>query len=427
MFLLTLWEEIEKTAPDAATLERCYRLATNRFIKDIGVYKGCIWGKIKTSGATYYQVCWQLEGLSGYSNSPIKPKPDKYLLALAYYYCKNPNAFPLFETTPDWVINNLFKKPLSEKEIIEKEKENEILREKNQSKRQNEMLKGCAILTLWIEDCLRIGFAKLKEQPISYWEPIFSQLTDYKLNAISTRLNNIYNLRAHKIWIHLATKLFGELITFTEAFQKCDDFPPSVQQDLLVYGGVVIKKEIVALEPAHIDEWFVCAQEFKEINNDLTARTVWLYGTSTHLYATILSYSWRGEKWEDSFILHSKISGHIHFYPSSFPQRAILLNREEKLPIKNSLPKGYSSWKPFFDAYREAFKLNFLLEEFSGIIDQITVINAENLFLKDEHGKVIEVDPKFDEKWELIAFCQDKPISIFGIWDGTYFFPKNYA
>ena len=95
MSLLPLWEDIEKLSPDPATLERCYRLASQRYLKDIGVAEGYIWGKIKTSGASFYQVCWQLETLISASNSPIHPKPDKYTLALAFYYCKNPMAFPI--------------------------------------------------------------------------------------------------------------------------------------------------------------------------------------------------------------------------------------------------------------------------------------------------------------------------------------------
>ena len=89
MSLLPLWEDIEKLSPDPATLERCYRLASQRYLKDIGTAEGYIWGKIKTSGASFYQVCWHLDTLISVSNSPIHPKPDKYTLALAFYYCKN--------------------------------------------------------------------------------------------------------------------------------------------------------------------------------------------------------------------------------------------------------------------------------------------------------------------------------------------------
>lgn len=47
MSLLPLWEDIEKLSPDPATLERCYRLASQRYLKDIGIAGGYIWGKIK--------------------------------------------------------------------------------------------------------------------------------------------------------------------------------------------------------------------------------------------------------------------------------------------------------------------------------------------------------------------------------------------
>jgi hypothetical protein len=98
MSLLPVWEEIEKLSPDPATLERCYRLASKRYLKDIGFCEPFIWGKIKTSGASFYQVCWQLDTLISASNSPIYTKPDKYALALAFYF-PNKRAPHLSETS----------------------------------------------------------------------------------------------------------------------------------------------------------------------------------------------------------------------------------------------------------------------------------------------------------------------------------------
>jgi hypothetical protein len=311
MSLLPVWEEIEKLSPDPATLERCYRLASKRYLKDIGFCEPFIWGKIKTSGASFYQVCWQLDPLISASNSPIYPKPDKYALALAFYYCKNTIAFTHFEEVPPWVITYVSKKPLSEAESSEKEEENQRLREKNQLKRQSEMLQGCLVLTLWIEDCLRMGLARLREQPFSYWEAIVSRLNDFKLNGIASRLLPLFYHRNEEDWIQLSIKQFGEIILFCEAFQKWDDFNPENQQDLLIYGGATIKKEVVINEPPIPDEWFVCSISYEELSIDLNARFVWLFGISSNRFAQLISYSWRGEKWENHFNLQTKFKGNI--------------------------------------------------------------------------------------------------------------------
>lgn len=427
MSLLPVWEEIEKLSPDPATLERCYRLASKRYIKDIGFCEPFIWGKIKTSGAAFYQVCWQLDTLISASNSPIYPKPDKYALALAFYYCKNTIAFTHFEEVPPWVITYVSKKPLSEAESSEKEEENQRLREKNQLKRQSEMLQGCLVLTLWIEDCLRMGLARLREQPFSYWEAIVFRLNDFKLNGIASRLLPLFYHRNEEDWIQLSIKQFGEIILFCEAFQKWDDFNPDNQQDLLIYGGATIKKEVVINEPPIPDEWFVCSISYEELSIDLNARFVWLFGISSNRFAQLISYSWRGEKWENHFNLQTKIKGNIHFYPSGFPQRAVLQSMEENLPLSISFPKGYEDWNTFFDSYRIACKQNFLLEEFPGILQNISVIPEEIWYLQDKNGSKVELSPLYKEKWELIALSQNKPISIFGIWNGLYFMPKSYC
>ena len=426
MSLLPLWEDIEKLSPDPATLERCYRLASQRYLKDIGVAEGYIWGKIKTSGASFYQVCWQLETLISASNSPIHPKPDKYTLALAFYYCKNPMAFPTFEEIPAWVITYVSKKPLSEAEILEKEAENQRLREKNQLKRQAEMLQGCLILTLWLEDCLKMGLARLREQPYSFWESIVTRLTDFKLNGISSRLLPLFYQRNDENWIQIATKQLGEIILFCEAFQKWDDFTSENQQDLLVYGGATIKKEVVLSEPPVTDEWFVCSLEYKQISNDLNARFIWLFGRSTGRYAQVISFSWRGEKWEDEYELHTRVKGNVHYYPSGFPQRAILQINERESGKIASFPTDYKDWHSFFESYRKAFKRHFLLEEFPGFISELTVINEKSLILLDKSGTAIETVPDYDEKWDLVAFSENKKVTIFGLWNGLYFIPKSY-
>jgi hypothetical protein len=428
MSLLPLWEEIENVAPDPATLERCYPLASRRSIKDLGVCGTCIWGKIKSSGASFYQVCWQLKSFTAASNAPIYPKPDKYALALAYYYCKNTTAFPSFGEVPQWVTSYIEKASQYEPKNAEKEKERQFLREKNQLKRQAEMLQGCLVLTIWIEDCLRMGLARLREQPFSFWESIISKLNDYKLNGIASRLLPLFKLRQNEHWIKIATKQLGEVIMFVEAFQKWDDFNPLNQQDLLIYGGATLKKEMVLLEQPVYDSWFVSSIAYREINPDLHARFIWLYGPNSKKFAQFIDYRWQGEPWDIAYPLFTYVKGNMHFYPSGFPQRAILQSSEEALPERAScLPEGYKDWHTFFEEYRKAYKSNFLVEAFPGIMHQLTVEPGEDFYLIDHMGVKVVISPDFEEKWEILAFSQTQPIAIFGLWDGLYFTPKSYS
>jgi hypothetical protein len=335
-------------------------------------------------------------------------------------------AFPYFEEIPAWVVTYVSKKPLSEAELLEKEAENQRLREKNQLKRQAEMLQGCLILTLWLEDCLKMGLARLREQPYSFWESIVSRLTDFKLNGIASRLLPLFYQRNDENWIQIATKQLGEIILFCEAFQKWDDFTSENQQDLLVFGGATIKKEVVLSEPPVTDEWFVCSLDYKQISNDLNARFIWLFGRSTRQYAQVISFSWRGEKWEYEYELHTRVKGNVHYYPSGFPQRAILQINERVSGKIASFPTHYKDWHSFFEAYRMAFNRHFLLEEFPGFISELTVMNEKHLILLDKSGTAIETVPDYDEKWDLIAFSENKKVTIFGLWNGLYFIPKSY-
>lgn len=116
-----------------------------------------------------------------------------------------------------------------------------------------------------------------------------------------------------------------------------------------MYGGAIIKKEVVLSEPSVTDEWFVCSLDYKEISNDLNARFVWLFGRSTGRYAQVISFSWRGEKWEDEYELHTQVIGNVHYYPSGFPQRAILQINERKSGNIASFPTDYKDWHSFLN------------------------------------------------------------------------------
>jgi hypothetical protein len=182
----------------------------------------------------------------------------------------------------------------------------------------------------------------------------------------------------------------------------------------------------VLSEPPVTDEWFVCSLDYKQISNDLNARFIWLFGRSTRQYAQVISFSWRGEKWEDEYELHTQVKGNVHYYPSGFPQRAILQINERASGKIASFPTHYKDWHSFFEAYRMAFNRHFLLEEFPGFISELTVMNEKHLILLDKSGTAIETVPDYDEKWDLIAFSENKKVTIFGLWNGLYFIPKSY-
>lgn len=84
-------------------------------------------------------------------------------------------------------------------------------------------------------------------------------------------------------------------------------------------------------------------------------------------------------------------------------------------------------WKSFLSAYREALKQQMLLEEFPGIVENLSLSSSETLFLEDAKGMTLPVDGDYPDKWELIARGESGPMRIFGTWNGQAFFPKSFG
>jgi len=398
-------------------------MASPRYLQDSGACLPFIWGKVSTSGAMVYQVCWNLETLHHFSNSPVRAKPDKFLLALALAYTRQPGAFPKFQDTPDWVLKSLS----GPSRKASRENENKEIRDKNLLKRLAQMQEGCLQLTLWIEDAMRLGLVRLREQGPDFWEAIGARLTDYKLGAVAGRLQTLYHRRSESDWTGRATRLLGDLVLCCEGFSRWEELQEPFQQDLLRYGGMSLRKEAVAAGPGLVDDWWVASVEYRPMHTDLQGRFVWLLGSRSRQYAQLADFSWRGSPWEESYEVHTQRPGTMHFHPSAYPQRAVCVSQENTRAVPASFPQGMPDWKSFLSAYREALKQQMLLEEFPGIVENLSLSSSETLFLEDAKGMTLPVDGDYPDKWELIARGESGPMRIFGTWNGQAFFPKSFG
>ena len=113
----------------------------------------------------------------------------------------------------------------------------------------------------------------------------------------------------------------------------------------------------------------------------------------------------------------------LHFYPSSFPIRAIV-----RLPfdiINEPQPlSGFSDFKKFTAAYSEALVANPWLLDFPACFENVTPFKKKNqLFILDKNNHQLEVLNQ--DVWKLLAMSSGYPIKIFGEWTGDIFIPLS--
>ena len=147
--------------------------------------------------------------------------------------------------SPEWVTDWLAKgAPIGTTTTPEAEQAKAALRQKNFSKRLNQMVAGLDELENWLLDTLRQGIAALEQQPYVFWKEMAARMYDAKLGAIGKRIKGIPVLiGTDDTW---PEKVLIELTAFyllIRGLRKMEELPLNIQQDLLAVAGVSTRKE----------------------------------------------------------------------------------------------------------------------------------------------------------------------------------------
>jgi hypothetical protein len=173
------------------------------------------------------------------------------------------------------------------------------------------------------------------------------------------------------------------------------------------------------------DHWLVAGQTEEAEDGNLLARRTWLIGEKTEKLALLLDFSWGGQGFETTFKLGTVLQAEVVFYPSAYPQRAIL-KKFEYSEAAFLLRNGYPSLAVFADAYAGALAENPWLGRFPAFLEGgVPVFHQKKFVLVDTERKQLPLDASDDLGWKLVAIGCGRPIGVFGTWDGEAFSPLS--
>ncbi len=425
------YDHILTLAPDAGTAQRAKSVAHAQRWHSLEGNGRAIWGTLGDP-ADPYRTAVDFEGMGFRCTCPVRRLPCKHGIGLLLLFSKNNDAFQLAEP-PDWVADWLKKRsersattpveqparsPEADLALAEKRKQ-------NREKRILQMSAGLAELESWLLDLFRQGLATLEGQADTYFNDLAARMVDAKLGTLARRIRQLPLLMNSANWHEKILAELGEIYLLLRAFQRLEQLPEPLQDDLLSLAGVNFKKEDILSLEAVSDQWLVAGQTEEAEDGNLLARRTWLIGEAAGRTALLLDFSWGGQSFETAFRLGTVLRAEVVFYPSAHPQRAVL-KKFEYSEAAFSLRNGFPELAAFADAYAGALAENPWLGRFPAFLEGVVpVFHQKKFVLVDSQRKQLPLDASDDLGWKLVALSCGKPIGVFGTWDGEVFSPLS--
>jgi len=422
-------EQVLALAPDPTSAKNGRGLATRSKWVSLGAQRSLVWGECQGSGKHPYQTQIDLTEPAFKCSCPSRKFPCKHGLGLFLLLTEQPHEFSATEP-PRWVVE--WEKSRSQR--AEKQAEKQAKRQekavdptaqaKRAAQRRQKVNAGVQELRRWLEDRVRQGFATMPQESYQMWDGIAARMIDAQAPGLARYLRELASVvHSGTGWCDRVLERCGRLYLLLEGFDRIDTLPPTVQADLRTQIGWSINQDEVLAGEAKPDLWLVVGQQTQEEDRLKTRRT-WLYGLTTSKFALLLDFAHGQQSFEQSLLPGSCLEAELVFYPSAYPLRALIKTRQEAVLLAKT-PPG-SSVNEAIAHYSQAFTQSPWIERFPLLLQAVIPQHSGTSWsIQDWEGAVLSLSPRFEQNqaWQLLALSGGHPLSVFGEWDGTAFFP----
>lgn len=408
-------EQVISLAPDAASVKAGRGLAQAAKWSNLGLSAGdqpqALWGACQGSGSKPYQTWVDFQGPAFKCSCPSQKFPCKHALGMLLLYAQTPTLFPNAE--PPAAVQKWLDKRQAKAEAAPAKKAASTKAKalKPTAARMAKMQAGLAELEVWLYDVARMGFEALKADNSRPLERMAVRLVDAQLPALARelRLVNLY----HEGALAKLLRAMARMQYSISAFAQLDKLPEPQQVDVFTLLGVPLTSAQVLAQPAVAGSWWILGQVIHKDHLDerILVRRVWLWSTDGQP-AMILEFSAPQQGFQKIWPLETCLKGDLYFYPSAYPQRALL--PEYTVDTSAALPVGCSSVREALQAYQQALSLNPHLERFPMLLERVHIGEGQ---IRDAEGGILTLTPNY----LLYALATDQLVKVFGIWEAGSF------
>lgn len=281
-------------------------------------------------------------------------------------------------------------------------------------------------LDLWLQDRVRQGFASLPAESAPLWNAIAARMVDAQASEMARELRSMADFpHADALESEKLLKRLGRLYLALEGWQRFDQLSAGTQADIRTQVGWIQNRQELLTRSGKVDRWFVLGVHIEDVAGiaNLKAQRIWLWGETIARPALILNYAHGKTPFNLVFVSGTSFEAELVFYDSAYPLRALVKTECRASPPLVSLP-GYESVAVALQAYSNALGQNPWLEQFPLALSACIPQKRGEVAI-DARGDALPIAPQFTQSWQLMAIAGGSPISIFGEWNGEFWFPLS--
>ncbi len=395
--------QIQSLAPDEPSMKSGKGLSVRNLWLTACRTERSLWGEIKGSGSKPYQTQVDLQNLAFKCNCPSRKFPCKHGIGLMLLWANDAFAVTQAEE-PSWVAEWMDKRVAKAEKPAEPKEQTEDdlakLKKSKQKRADDRMMAveaGVGELTLWMSDLVRTGLLQLPNKDRSFFEKTAARMIDAKATGLASWVKSLGKINYYKdnyIWQNEALIILAKMHLLTTAFRNLESLPELWQHTIKsLIGWNQSPKELLADESTAIikDIWIVVGQE-TTTEEDIIIQRSWLIGINTQRSALILNFGTRFAPLDISVINGSIIEAGVVFFPSVWPQRAVIKLQNRVL---DQLPQS-TVCLPNIDALYEYIAKVYAEYPFATdiccLVSDIRPLSNEGIFVGvDKEGRYVQI------------------------------------
>lgn len=336
--------------------------------------------------------------------------PCRHVVALLLRHLADP---PVPEPAPSWAS--------AWRAVEERAARPSAADEAADARRLSTLVAGLADLARWLDDQARQGLADLPRQGRAAWLAAANRLVDAQAPAAARELRELAALPGSgPDWPERLLPRLGLLALLAESFARLNSLSPAARGDVLTAAGWPPRPG----DDRVVDEWLIVGRR-QEVDGKQRHLRTWLRGLSSGRWALLeelrparrIEGTWR----PTGATTHAELA----FLPGAAPLAA-----QPLAPLTVRVVAGVQvTGEDVADAiagYAAARAANPWQRHYPFLLAGVRVEPAPGGWrLRDRAGRLLPLPERFGGGWQLLALAADRPLTLFGEWDGRVLTPLS--
>lgn len=411
-------DQIIQLAPDTSSVKAGQQLASTSKWVARHVHEKALWGNCQGSGKTPYRTMIDLGNIAFKCSCPSRKFPCKHGLGLFLLYAKSSAAFTAEpEVAPDveeWLGKREAK--AVPKETKEAKPVDVKAQEKRVEEREKKVEAGLEEVRMWLKDLVRNGIMQVPENVYTFNKSISSRMIDAQAPGIAAMLRNLSGINYYEEgWQIPFLKKTSSIYLLTEAYKRTGRDSSLPEEDIRTLIGWSTPKEKVLEGEAIQDQWLVVART-QTAEERLTVERIWLYGNRSARFALLLNFYAAGQLPPMSCVEGTSLEAALAYYPSSWPQRALIVEQQEIKPIIE--PETNNSFSQLEEQLTDTLSVHPFTEQIPFMLSEVQIFYQKKAWwMSDTSGKTLPLLNEEDGNWRTLSITGGQPFTAFVLYE----------